>query len=254
LDRYFAVVNWSKYQKGDVGKEWIRFQVDTFNDPLIFPLKPIEKLCWVAILCAAKKHKNRVKWDGRYVLAQAGLAGRIDLHLDTFASIGLIRELDSVVAEPEMPVAPTNASATEPQPKPKKDKKAKRQTEMERVNVPENREGVDDWNEILSSKHGYTQDNLDVFDRLRTAGYTRDDWRKVMIAYRDKLGSTAIWALSVGKIDWALRPGEKGGFAKILREQQPTKVLQFDPPKPKTPEEEDAEAERRHMERKALIG
>jgi hypothetical protein len=125
---------------------------------------------------------------------------------------------------------------------------------MEAVSTPENRQGVDDWNEILSEKHGYTLDNLGVFERLRVSGYTREDWRRVLVAYRDKLGSTAQWAQSVGKLDWAMRTGDKGGFAKILREQQPAKVLQFDQPKPKTPEEELEEQERAHQARKVLFG
>jgi hypothetical protein len=87
--KYFEVVKWREYNPDDTGKAWFRFQVETFSDNKIRRLKPVEKLGWVAILIAAKRDKNKVEWDARYVLHRAELAGnRIPLDLDYFASCG----------------------------------------------------------------------------------------------------------------------------------------------------------------------
>ena len=69
----------------------------------------------------------------------------------------------------------------------------------------------------------YSASRLALFARLEREGRPREEWRRVLEAYRDGSTSSASFARHGNGsrpggpgLAWALRPGEKGGFDAIL--------------------------------------
>jgi hypothetical protein len=155
---------------------------------------------------------------------------RVIINLDKLAAMGLITVLDDrqTAAHFQKPIDIEATVVTDPPPAKKSKAPAgvtKTKAELVEVDTPENRAGVDDVKEIMG-RGAYNLDNLTYFERLRAAGYSRDDWRLVLGALRDRSTRTAKFAMDgrEGEIrkgpglKWGLRPGETGGFAAIHEE------------------------------------
>lgn len=83
--------------------------------------------------------------------------------------------------------------------------------------------GCEDYAEIGGRPVSYSTAQLALFSRLLRAGRTREEWRRVLEAMRDRTVSAAKFARDGDGtraggpgITWALRPGERGGFDAIL--------------------------------------
>lgn len=94
--------------------------------------------------------------------------------------------------------------------------------------IPEARQGCDDVAEILDRKPDHTASMLSAFARLVREGRTREQWRAVLVAYRDRSTQTAAFCRDGsgdGKkggpgLDYLLRPGEKGAFDRVWLQLQ----------------------------------
>lgn len=92
---------------------------------------------------------------------------------------------------------------------------------MAQLNTPENRQGVDDLNEIMEPRrrYSYTVDNLGMFARLLASGYTREDWLLVLSEIKQADGGLAEWCrVKKPPLVYILRPGEEGAFARIIHQ------------------------------------
>lgn len=226
MQQRIRVRNFDRYQTRDEKRKdtkttrhfWLKLSVDTFRDERIGELEGIQQLGWIAVLIAAKMTNNRVPTDPRMIAKLACINGRVNaiINIEKMVALGLIEFFD-VEDPPEQPPA---ASQEKPAKKRGPAGIAKTRDELAAVDTPENRQGLEDLNSILSRSLHPTVTNLGFFARLRAGGYTREQWVSVLTAVRDKVGSTAQWAAGLDDVPLAyiLRPGEDGGFDKILNQ------------------------------------
>jgi len=207
--RYFRVKNWSQYHRADKAAskmQWVRMDVAMFTDGKFYGATRANQFSWMIVLLAAGHFSNVIPYDPQQIRHVTRVKGGIDLEwmmgkdlIEFTSERGPIQStIPGVVVE-------------------KKDKpKPKRSPRAPAFDSGATREGVDDLNKITGKGFDYTEGNLKMFDRLLRGNYTREKWVRVLEAYRDGNTNSAIWAKSKGQLRWAMRPGEKGGFDKIL--------------------------------------
>lgn len=88
--RTFRVANGDKYELHKKGP-WFQVDKDVFFDLKIAPWTAAEKLGWIALLAAAKRSGNVLKWDAKKILESAGLKGKhVRLNLEKMLELELI--------------------------------------------------------------------------------------------------------------------------------------------------------------------
>lgn len=191
-------------------------------DPAVCKLSNDGKLAWIGMLCAARRSGNRVPTDQKGFMVNSGLTiSHFKLHIDRMIELGLI---EIVTCEDE-PAAPKPAAPQAPDVKPRNTPGlSKTKAEAAAVDHPENREGIEDMNNILGLKFTPTLTWLGAFERLRAAGYKREQWVSVFEAVKGGPGSSAKWVRERLRenasrvVLYMLRPGEEGGFDRLLAE------------------------------------
>lgn len=206
--RFARVKNYERYQVHTERSDMICLSLDTFHDSKLAHLNPVEMLGWIAVLIAAKRHKNVIPLPigdpiRAFVATGAALPG---FRLNRYVQLKMVQVLDDAPAKSE----PARVE--------------RRKRDLKKYDSKENRELIDDANEIFGRNLGYTVTLLQAAERLRSLGYKRADWRKVFqrVAEADTAQdkkNIAAWCKSHFNFEYIVRPGDMGGFDKILNMQ-----------------------------------
>lgn len=206
--RFARVRNYDRYQVHTERSDMVCLSLDTFHDAKLTQLDSDERLGWIAVLIAAKRHKNAIPLPPgdpiRAFVATGATAPTFKLN--RYVQLRMVDVLNDAPAESE----PARL--------------AKKRSAMIKLDCPENRAVIDDLNMILGRKMGYTVTLLQAAQRLRDLGYKVMDWRLVF----ERVASATIggkgiasWCKEKFNADYLLRPGEMGAFDKILNLEEP---------------------------------
>jgi hypothetical protein len=122
---YFSVVNYEKWQNAEdpsrKGRhQWLVVDMNVFTDDSTHSLSAVNKLCWIAILMAAKRKRNKIPNDPEWILKMAGINQRgVSLNLDVFLKLSLIVKYD-----PETGAGTVNLSSAKIEGTKRKERKA----------------------------------------------------------------------------------------------------------------------------------